>query len=426
MKIDRKVKNISFIDGREFGVEIEIAGFSTVGIKRFYNNLNNHTLLDYTAQRRIDRLSSRDHYTRKQILVDFISDYTNFRVDSEGYHHSLSRDVNSVNTNQKIWTMKDDSSVSGAGLELISGNANNVLQGTQGLNELFIITEALKVAKAKVNSSTGIHVHHSNRDLNLSHQNQIINLYNSNSIAIAAMLPNSRVNNSYARPLQVDLTSTLQNDVADNNDNSYLTQSQNNLSRYSVINFTNVTVEFRQHSGTIEFEKIKNWIVFTQAIINESIRRVDNKKTDNKMTVDMSYRVQVISRLLNDTTTKDLVTTKLVNSLVKDSVRQMLKSLKVKYVSTHMTPRDEHTEELGNYINKRVRQLTINNESKKLFSSSHKTLNMLNVNQNSKVTIDKKIRVQNTFNNISDYLVNTTNNQVTQKVSDINTMMKNS
>ena len=91
-----------------------------------------------------------------------------------------------------------------------------------------------------------------------------------------------------------------------------------------------------------------------------------------------------------------------------------------------MTPRDEHTEELGNYINKRVRQLTINNESKKLFSSSHKTLNMLNVNQNSKVTIDKKIRVQNTFNNISDYLVNTTNNQVTQKVSDINTMMKNS
>ena len=282
MKIDRKVKNISFNEGREFGVEIEIAGFSTVGIKRFYNNLNNHTLLDYTAQRRIDRLSSRDHYTRKQILVDFISDYTNFRVDSEGYHHSLSRDVNSVNTNQKIWTMKDDSSVSGAGLELISGNANNVLQGTQGLNELFIITEALKVAKAKVNSSTGIHVHHSNRDLNLSHQNQIINLYNSNSIAIAAMLPNSRVNNSYARPLQVDLTSTLQNDVADNNDNSYLTQSQNNLSRYSVINFTNVTVEFRQHSGTIEFEKIKNWIVFTQAIINESIRRVDNKKTDNK------------------------------------------------------------------------------------------------------------------------------------------------
>ena len=415
MKIDRKVKNISFNEDREFGVEIEISGFSTVGIKRFYNS-NTHGITNpYIVENRLERLSSRDHYTRKQILVDFISDYTGFNVRSEGYNHSLGNDVDRVQSNQKKWTMKDDGSVSGAGLELISGDANNVLKGTQGLNELFIITEALKVAKAKVNSSTGIHVHHSNRGLNLSHQNQIVNLYNSNSIAIAAMLPNSRVNNSYARPIETNLVNRIQN-------SSYLedyrTQSENRLSRYSVVNFTQVTVEFRQHSGTIEFEKIKNWIVFTQAIINESIRRVENKKFDNRMSVDMSYRVQVISNLLSRENT---LSQKIVDSLVKDSVRQMLKSLKVKYVSTHMTPRDEHTNELGDYINKRVKQLTLKNNSKKLFSNSHDQLQNLDETKNNKVTNDKKSRVEKAVRNINHYI---TNNTETQKVSVINELLK--
>jgi len=45
----------------------------------------------------------------------------------------------------------------------------------------------------------------------------------------------------------------------------------NRFSRYHVINMTAYlkygTVEFRQHSGTIEFVKIANWLKITQALV---------------------------------------------------------------------------------------------------------------------------------------------------------------
>jgi len=51
------------------------------------------------------------------------------------------------------------------------------------------------------------------------------------------------------------------------------------LERYSGLNLTNITnrerltVEWRHHQGTIDWEKIKSWILFTQRMVEHAVRR---------------------------------------------------------------------------------------------------------------------------------------------------------
>lgn len=162
-----------------------------------------------------------------------------------------------------FWKIVTDASVSG-GYELVSP----ILKGDAGIAELEKVCDVLAALGCGVNKSCGLHVHHDIRSLN---EPSVLNLFKSfakSEAAIDGMMPASRRGNG-ARHVR-----TLKNKGIG------AATSMNDLrrrlgTRYLKLNFESYwrqgTVEFRHHSGTIDFEKISNWIFITQRMVEKSI-----------------------------------------------------------------------------------------------------------------------------------------------------------
>lgn len=178
---------------------------------------------------------------------------------SESYNH----------TTKSTWKVITDSS---CGFELVSPP----LQGEEGLRQLKIACKALKKAGAKVNKRCGLHVHHEVNDFSVSEFANIFALYIKLEETIDTFVPESRRanNNTYCNSLALSRTqkqNTLAklkevktiNDITKIFKSRYLKVNAQSYVKYG-------TVEFRQHSGTIDYEKIYNWIVFTQRIVERA------------------------------------------------------------------------------------------------------------------------------------------------------------
>jgi hypothetical protein len=85
---------------------------------------------------------------------------------------------------------------------------------------------------------------------------QVVDIYNRAEKVIDSMLPPSRRMNTYCR------SNTVTDATRD---------------RYAKVNLTSMyrhgTVEFRQHSGTIDCNKIKNWVLLTGLIFDRATTR---------------------------------------------------------------------------------------------------------------------------------------------------------
>lgn len=178
---------------------------------------------------------------------------------SERYNHRTSRTA---------WKVITDSS---CGSELVSP----ILKGREGLRQLKIVTEALKEAGAKVNRNCGLHIHHDVNDYNAKQMVNIFAYYTRYEKALDSLMPNSRRanNNRYSKSLyNGNQPQELLDHLKEVKTISELQRTWN--TRYLKVNFqsyvTYGTVEFRQHSGTIEYEKIYNWILLTQQIVEKS------------------------------------------------------------------------------------------------------------------------------------------------------------
>lgn len=145
-------------------------------------------------------------------------------------------------------------------------NGNEVVtRPLHELEELRILLDALKAAGARVNKSCGLHVHMDAADLNIVQAVNIINNYYYLRHLINSSLPASRVNNRYCQVKSyTDLVGR---------DNWYLTLdafADAVRDRYVAVNIKaykrHGTIEFRQHQGSLNFEKIKNWILFLQSL----------------------------------------------------------------------------------------------------------------------------------------------------------------
>ncbi len=178
----------------------------------------------------------------------------------EGYNHSTRRH----------WKIVSDASVNG-GYELVSP----VLKGQRGLDEVKAVSEALAEVGAMINKSCGFHSHFGTDDFKDSisvWRNLYIN-YATLEEDIDAFMPPSRRHNRYCSSLKVcnwrekmDSAQTLID----------IERSVTNRSRYFKLNsqsyWRHGTVEFRQHSGTIEYDKIKNWLLFCARFVDFSKR----------------------------------------------------------------------------------------------------------------------------------------------------------
>ncbi len=174
------------------------------------------------------------------------------------------------------WKIVTDGSVrrnryqTGGGLEIVSP----ILKGQDGLEQLRKVCEALEAAGADVNKTCGLHIHHDAGDFNTDSFKNLVKIYVRFEPAIDTLFPRSRRanNNDYCRSMRHIDPAIIerQNDV-------HGIRYALNQCRYYKLNLesyvTHGTVEFRQHSGTVEYEKIANWIKLTQGMVERAVSR---------------------------------------------------------------------------------------------------------------------------------------------------------
>lgn len=183
---------------------------------------------------------------------------------SEGYNH----------TTRGHWKIVSDSSVVGAdAFELVSP----VLRGLEGLADLERACRALKHCGAQVNNSCGLHVHFGAGELGIGHLRQVVRNYLVLEPTIDQLMPSTRRanNNTYCQGLLRGRTlAEAERQVLAATTAQELAQAANNGSRYHKVNmqafFTHGTIEFRQHSGTTDFEKISFWVKLLHNLIDYS------------------------------------------------------------------------------------------------------------------------------------------------------------
>jgi Putative amidoligase enzyme len=121
----------------------------------------------------------------------------------------------------------------------------------------------------KINKSCGLHIHFDAQNMTANHlKNLVINYGNFESV-IDSFLPESRRgnNNTYCksvRSLEAQISSaTTIRKMAEAIGSRYYKLNLQSYLRHQ-------TIEFRQHSGTVEYTKISNWILFLHNLVEYS------------------------------------------------------------------------------------------------------------------------------------------------------------
>ena len=178
----------------------------------------------------------------------------------EGYNHRDHRDHFKVVT---------DASLTGLNTaEVVSP----ILKGKKGMQTLETVCKVLNEINAKVNKSCGLHVHFGLDKVDFKTYQNIFYNYAKIESVIDSFMPRSRRDNNYCKGFrnfgnniyELISAATTKDEIANIfcNDRYYKV----NPVAYARHN----TIEFRQHSGTTDFEKMSNWIEFLKALIEFS------------------------------------------------------------------------------------------------------------------------------------------------------------
>lgn len=175
--------------------------------------------------------------------------------------------------NFRLWYIKTDSTIQPRSqkfhypMEI----ASPVLKGTDGLDALKEVCDTIH-EHAHVNSSMGLHIHHGITPREATKLGHLINAWLKAEQHILYCLPPSRRNNyQYCAPWgRKPKTNAKTINQARN------WYRRNVGTRYTTLNFESYwlrgTVEFRCHSATYEFEKMKNWLIATQAFLDKALQ----------------------------------------------------------------------------------------------------------------------------------------------------------
>ena len=154
-----------------------------------------------------------------------------------------------------------------------------ILSGAQGLRELELVCQGLEEAGATVNRSCGLHIHLDCRDLSVAECQTIFKRYSDYEHAIDRIMPRSRRGNAR-------WCGTIADSEVKRNNYGTKQSLSSAIGRYYKVNLTNIasrgSIEFRQHSGTTNFTKIKNWLTFLQEFVARSIELTGVTRTPRR------------------------------------------------------------------------------------------------------------------------------------------------
>ena len=173
----------------------------------------------------------------------------------EGYNHV---------DNNHYYKFVSDASIQGENpIECVSP----VLKGKSGMNSLENCCKSLNEANAQVNKSTGLHVHIGAQGMSGQHYaNVFYNYMQLESVIDTFMARSRRVNNSRWCATLKDHAYELQ--FCENFQDVSIALDGNRYHKVNPVSYErHRTIEFRQHQGSTDFEKISNWVNFLMKLV---------------------------------------------------------------------------------------------------------------------------------------------------------------
>lgn len=175
-----------------------------------------------------------------------------------------------------VWNVTYDMSIHVDGFEHQIEIVSPILSGKSGMRDLCKVMDMLKNlernGQVKVNKSCGTHVHFGKSRISGYNEWQgmeFFKFYALNETLLDSVLPVSRRNNNYSKTL-------IGNGI---NEFDYTAM---NSDRYLKVNMTLIrtrgTIEVRSHSGTVDFEKIGNWLLLMTAMLKRSTNLMSEVK----------------------------------------------------------------------------------------------------------------------------------------------------
>lgn len=182
--------------------------------------------------------------------------------NTEGYGHSSGR----------TWDVKTDAS---CGFEVASPAFHLDAEGDN--EELRAGCTALAALRLRIDRTCGLHVWVDCSDFTWEDMQRLLALWARYEPVFFEMVPPSRRTNSFCQPMRkatwtandggniahVRRALEARNEAALRN-HGFTKYSSMNVSRW----WTNGMVEFRLHSGTVDYEKIRNWVKLLTALVN--------------------------------------------------------------------------------------------------------------------------------------------------------------
>jgi hypothetical protein len=144
----------------------------------------------------------------------------------------------------------------------------SILKGNAAIDKIRIACDIFEQFGIKVNKSCGLHVHHASVTATGQKNENILKIcavmYKKWQRKINSMLPSSRRDNNYARPLSpTEIEALKSRDLSRPHGDRYRVVNPEAYARHG-------TVEFRQHSGTVDYDKIINWVKITMAMVKKA------------------------------------------------------------------------------------------------------------------------------------------------------------
>lgn len=195
------------------------------------------------------------------------------RVVQRGYNHIDS---------ETDWKLVNDGSLRYSGgragfqtIELVSP----ILQGDEGMRKLQQACEALAETGAMVNRTCGLHVHHdASRNMDLEAAKRLGHSYQNAQPAIDKLVARSR------RGHTTYCSSFTSGDLAVLDRATEIGRIGMGT-RYKAVNFeaygVHKTIEFRQHQGSVEFQKISAWVKLGQCLVAHAVNGGTVQPTSN-------------------------------------------------------------------------------------------------------------------------------------------------